>query len=643
MDILGNMPWGTHLCVFYESKEDLLDILVPYFKAGLENNEFCMWITSEPLTVNDAQEAMRRAIPDFDRFLNIGQIEIIPYDNWYLKDGVFELKRVITAWVDRLNNALAKGYDGMRVTGNTAWLEKKEWQNFKDYEEEINSVIGGYKMMAICTYFLGKCRVSEIMDVMVNHQFAIVRKEGKWSIIESSERKKAEEQLRESEEFSRRIIESSNDCIKVLDLDGNLLSMSRGGQKLMEIDDVTPYLNRSWVDFWKGKDREAALEAISKARKGDAGIFYAYYETAKGTPKWWEIIISPIKDSYGNVGSLLSVSRDITERKKAEESLEQKLKFEETISNISSRFIIISNIDDAINDSLADMGNLSGANRAYLFLFREDDTIMDNTHEWCGEGVGPQINTLKNLPCDKFPWWMNKLRKGETIHIKDVSKLPMEAKAEKEILEQQDIKSLLVLRLTICNKFSGFIGFDNVFKIGEWNEDNLSLLRIFSKIIGDALDHKRQEESLKQSESMLKEQKLALEQKNLALKEMIEHIERTKNKTQEDIAINVDETLMPIVEKLKIKGVSPKYIKLLKYHLKELSSSFGRKITQRSAKLTSREIEICNMIKGGLASKDISELLNVSSQTIEKHRKNIRKKLGLSNKKANLSSYLHNF
>ena len=111
---------------------------------------------------------------------------------------------------------------------------------------------------------------------------------------------------------------------------------------------------------------------------------------------------------------------------------------------------------------------------------------------------------------------------------------------------------------------------------------------------------------------------------------------------KEDIAINVDETLMPIVEKLKIKGVSPKYIKLLKHHLKELSSSFGRKITQRSAKLTLREIEICNMIKGGLASKDISELLNLSRQTIEKHRKNIRKKLGLSNKKTNLYSYLQN-
>jgi DNA-binding NarL/FixJ family response regulator len=87
---------------------------------------------------------------------------------------------------------------------------------------------------------------------------------------------------------------------------------------------------------------------------------------------------------------------------------------------------------------------------------------------------------------------------------------------------------------------------------------------------------------------------------------------------------------MPILKKLRLKGVSPKYIKLLEHNLKELTSSFGSKISQRSAKLTSREIEICGMIKGGLGSKEISELLNVSRQTIEKHRKNIRKKLGLS-------------
>ena len=156
----------------------------------------------------------------------------------------------------------------------------------------------------------------------------------------------------------------------------------------------------------------------------------------------------------------------------------------------------------------------------------------------------------------------------------------------------------------------------------------------------DITERKKAEAELKKSEQELREDKLLLEQKNLALAELLEHMERTKNKTKEDIAINVEEFITPILKKLKIKGALPKYIKLLEHHLKELTSSFGRKITQRSTRLSSREIEICDLIKGGLSSKEISELLNVSYQTIDKHRRNIRKKLAIAKKKVNLTSFL---
>jgi signal transduction histidine kinase len=98
--------------------------------------------------------------------------------------------------------------------------------------------------------------------------------------------------------------------------------MSGGGQKLLEIDDLTPYLNSSFIDFWKGKEREGCLEAIAKAKKGDTGIFYGYFETAKGTPKWWEVIVTPIKGADGSIDRLLAVSRDITERRRAEKVVE---------------------------------------------------------------------------------------------------------------------------------------------------------------------------------------------------------------------------------------------------------------------------------------------------------------------------------
>src|SRR5208283_3596439 len=138
-----------------------------------------------------------------------------------------------------------------------------------------------------------------------------------------TERKEAEAALRDSEEFKRRIIESSPDCIKVLDLEGNLLSMNSSGQRLLQIDDLTQYLNTSWIDFWQESDRTKVAEAVATARAGDKGQFQAYCPSAMGKPMWWEVVITPIPNANGTPDRLLAISRDITERKHVEEELRQ--------------------------------------------------------------------------------------------------------------------------------------------------------------------------------------------------------------------------------------------------------------------------------------------------------------------------------
>ncbi|MFT5640934.1 MAG: PAS domain S-box-containing protein, partial [Cyclobacteriaceae bacterium] len=152
--------------------------------------------------------------------------------------------------------------------------------------------------------------------------------------LHKSEELLNEFKLHKSEEFSKRVIESSNDSIKVLDLQGNLIYMSNGGQTLLEIDDISIYLNKSWVDLWKGDDNKAAAEAVSKAASGYATLFNGYCKTEKGTPKWWEIIVSPIKDTDGDVINLLAISRDVTERKQAEEKLKTSMEREKEFADI---------------------------------------------------------------------------------------------------------------------------------------------------------------------------------------------------------------------------------------------------------------------------------------------------------------------
>jgi len=191
IDILGEIPWGTHFCQFYRTPKDLLDILVPYFAAGLQANEFCMWITSEPLNKAAAERALADAVPDLAERIRNGQIEILPHSEWYLAGGQFDSTRVLEAWAEKLRGARARGFDGLRLSGNTFWLEKEDWEVFTDYEAAVDKVIGQARMLALCTYSLDKCGANEVLDVVRNHRFALVRREGAWELIESTERERA--------------------------------------------------------------------------------------------------------------------------------------------------------------------------------------------------------------------------------------------------------------------------------------------------------------------------------------------------------------------------------------------------------------------------------------------------------------------
>ncbi|MHC4889205.1 MAG: MEDS domain-containing protein, partial [Planctomycetota bacterium] len=235
IDILGEVRWGTHFCVFYQSKQDLIDILVPYFKEGLENNEFCMWITSEPLNAEDAEKSLSQAVMNLDDYIKKGQIEILDYSDWYTKSGVFEADRVLQGWIQKHDEAIKRGFDGLRLTGNTLWLEKRDWSRFTEYEAMINNVIGQYGMLAVCTYCLEKCGASETLDVVRNHQFAITRLEGKWEVMESVEHKKSKEALRQSKIEWETAFDAISDWIVLADRQGRVLLSNRAGEEFVGV------------------------------------------------------------------------------------------------------------------------------------------------------------------------------------------------------------------------------------------------------------------------------------------------------------------------------------------------------------------------------------------------------------------------
>jgi C4-dicarboxylate-specific signal transduction histidine kinase len=211
IDVVGDMPWGTHFCLFYDTKEDLLDMTISYCKAGLESEEFCLWVVAEPLTIEEAVDALKDAVPDIDRYLADSSIEIVSACDWYLQGGTFDLKRVIGSWREKLARASARGYAGARVTGDTAWLEKKDWKDFCEYEEGLNEAVANQRLAVLCTYPLAACGAAEILDVVRTHQFALARRHGSWDVIETAGHKQAKAEIKRlNEELEQRVVERTS-------------------------------------------------------------------------------------------------------------------------------------------------------------------------------------------------------------------------------------------------------------------------------------------------------------------------------------------------------------------------------------------------------------------------------------------------
>ncbi|MDQ2746253.1 MAG: CHASE3 domain-containing protein, partial [Acidobacteriota bacterium] len=149
------------------------------------------------------------------------------------------------------------------------------------------------------------------------------------SHFDISDRKRAETELKNSEEFNRSIFENSPDCVKVLNLDGTLYTMNSNGLCVMEIDDFSEFAGTQWTNFWEGEERGKVRQAIEKARKGGTAHFEGFSKTGKGTLKYWDVTVAPIFDGSGNPLRLISTSRDITERREVEAERERLLKNEQ--------------------------------------------------------------------------------------------------------------------------------------------------------------------------------------------------------------------------------------------------------------------------------------------------------------------------
>jgi PAS domain S-box-containing protein len=327
IDIIGDVPWGTHICQFYDTKEDLTDILVPYFKAGLENNEFCLWVTSGPLEVEEAKNAFERAVPDIDVYLKKGQIEIISYKDWYLKEDVFDSKRVISGWVEKLNQALANGYDGLRMTENTFWLQRESWNDFIDYEKEADRIIGNYRMIGICNYSFNRRNSAELVDVVTIHKFFLIKNKGKWEGVDNFGRRRGQEALQKSEGHFHKVF--TQPAVGLF-----IISPTIGCQEVNDrFCEITGYnreelVSKHWRQLVHPEDQEEVASALDNLLNGETTSFVKDLRCirADGRIIWARLDVSLFYNNENGIDGqpkLIGVIEDIANRKKEEEVLKK--------------------------------------------------------------------------------------------------------------------------------------------------------------------------------------------------------------------------------------------------------------------------------------------------------------------------------
>ncbi len=378
IEVLGTIPWGTHFCMFYQTQGDLLEILVSYFKAGLENNEYCMWITSEPLNEKDAEKAMRMAIPKFDTYVQKNQIEIIPYTELYQENNEFDLQSVLNRWVDKYNGALDNGFNGLRLTGNTFWQEDKDWKVFNDFEEEISNIITSYNIIAVCAYSLEICGSFKILDAVRNHQCALFRREGTWEIFKGSDQTKFKHKLKKSEKKYRELLENMMEGYYALDLKGNFTFVNDYWCKTVGYS-KEELLGKNFRLIFDEKTSKELFKMFNQLYK--SGIPLPHTNRAKGLTNrgkqvFLEGFIDLIHDSEGNKIGFYGFAREVTEKIISEQKLRESEEIlRSTLESTADGILVVDEYGQVThtNSKFADMWRIPQD----LIEKRDDQKLLD--------------------------------------------------------------------------------------------------------------------------------------------------------------------------------------------------------------------------------------------------------------------------
>ena len=377
------------------------------------------------------------------------------------------------------------------------------------------------------------------------------------------------------------------------------------------------------------------------------------------------------------LSSLMAVEDSCYRREKA---LSRRISLEKMLKDLSTQANVIEDASAFTERGLAMLGSRMGVGGSFLWEFDPKTKTLSKTYEWLAEGQNSKKPNLQNIPIESLDWAVSRLMKGDVLRVNDVGSIP--ANREQELLQEIGVRACLIIPLFSKDQFYGVIGLECYSGPKLWASEDVLILQTAADIMMRCIEYgqltrkltkyrQNLEKSVRKKTSALREVNRRLSVEIAAHKQTISNLKNReaelddKNKTFMELnnalaaLLNKPETGLGeaeecLISKLDLliddavsssaahgmRRAQDKYIGNLRDGLKELSSLLKTKSSFIYQCFTPMEIQVANLIKQGKGNKEIADLLNLSRRTVEVHRYNIRKKIGLGKTAVNLKTYL---
>jgi diguanylate cyclase (GGDEF)-like protein/PAS domain S-box-containing protein len=340
-----------------------------------------------------------------------------------------------------------------------------------------------------------KTKSGEIRDVeIISHTIEFEGRKARVIMVDDiTDRLRAEMALSESQERLQTVVTGAPVVLFAVDQNG-IFTLSEGsGLKSLGLK-PGQVVGSSVFELYR--DLPAGLSALKKALAGEE--FSGLLEMGEMV---FDCHFTPARNGAGAVTGVNGIALDVTERRSMERDLQKRVEFEKLITTLSSHFINLphAQIEAGIRNGIESIGRFIGVDRVFMYVMLKD-RFQGPSFEWYADGVSALPPQKPEFPFSGFPWFGQKLKNLEVIHISSPEDLPAEAVSEREFLSQRGVRSIVAVPMVSAGNLIGLLTFSTTRDTKKWSTDDLALFKITGEMFAGALIRKRNEQALLESE-----------------------------------------------------------------------------------------------------------------------------------------------